>query len=265
MKNIFYSILIFFGSAFCVFSQSNTGYLPPTSVTSPNDWTDPSNAFASDDVWSSVDYGVSCPCPYVFLSWDKGETFTPGKLMGPYNTSDSWFEVGGTSDLWEHDWKKNEFNNENFILKISNPIQYLFQGYNNFSFSIPEYSKIDGIAIKLESHHVYSYHIYVDQILVNVYYTPLFSNNNSEFSLTNLAFYPNPFSSLTTLKLNSDRYLTHASVTLYNSIGQQVNQINNISGQEIILHRNGLPAGLYTARLIENDKVVASERLLIVD
>jgi hypothetical protein len=48
-------------------------------------------------------------------------------------------------------------------------------------------------------------------------------------------------------------------------MGQTVNQINNISGQEFILYRNELPAGLYIARLIENNKVVASERLLIVD
>jgi hypothetical protein len=265
MKNLFYSILVFWGTAFSVFSQSNTGFLPPTSVTSPNDWTDPSNAFTSDNVWSSVDYGAGCACPFVYLSWNNGENFTQGKILGPYDTSDSWDIEGGTTDLWEHDWKQNEFTNENFILKISNPATNLFQGYNNFGFSIPESSRIDGIAIKVESHHVYFYHLYVDQILVNVYYTPILINNNSEFSITNLTFYPNPFSSSTTLKWNSNKYLTQASLTIYNSMGQTVNQINNISGQEFILYRNELPAGLYIARLIENNKVVASERLLIVD
>jgi len=75
--------------------------------------------------------------------------------------------------------------------------------------------------------------------------------------------YPNPFSSSTTLQTNI--FLKNAIVTVYNSYGQTVKQIENISGQTVTLFRDNLPSGLYFIRLIEGNKIIAANKLIITD
>lgn len=89
------------------------------------------------------------------------------------------------------------------------------------------------------------------------------SINESAISQNNVSIYPNPFSSLTTL--HTDNLFKNATLTVYNSFGQQVKQLKNIFGQTITLHRDNLPSGLYLLRLTQDSKVIATEKLLITD
>lgn len=75
--------------------------------------------------------------------------------------------------------------------------------------------------------------------------------------------YPNPFSSYTSLK--SAINLKDATLRVYNSFGQAINQINNLSGQTIIFHRDKLPSGLYFIRLTQDNKTIATDKLIITD
>ena len=75
--------------------------------------------------------------------------------------------------------------------------------------------------------------------------------------------FPNPFSYSTTIW--TDIFLKNASLTVYNLQGQVVKQILGISAKSITLYRNNLPDGMYFFRLIENNKVIASEKLIITD
>ncbi len=85
-----------------------------------------------------------------------------------------------------------------------------------------------------------------------------------ENSITgNVFVYPNPFSAQTTLRTNN--ILKHASLKVFNSLGQTVKQIKNISGQTYTLLRDNLPSGLYFLRLTEDNKTFASGKLLITD
>lgn len=77
------------------------------------------------------------------------------------------------------------------------------------------------------------------------------------------SIYPNPFSCLTTVKTN--QHLVNASLTIYNSLGQQVKQINNISGQTLTLNRDNLPAGLYYIHLSEEGKILLTDKLVVND
>ncbi|MBI4931290.1 MAG: T9SS type A sorting domain-containing protein [Bacteroidetes bacterium] len=70
--------------------------------------------------------------------------------------------------------------------------------------------------------------------------------NENNYQQT-VSLYPNPFSTQTTLQL--DKTLKNATLTVYNSFGQQVKQLKNINGQAITLHRDNLPSGLYFIRL----------------
>jgi len=84
---------------------------------------------------------------------------------------------------------------------------------------------------------------------------------NSSTEIFNL--YPNPFSSLTTLQ--TDKLLANATLTVYNSFGQTVQQIKNISGQTVTLSRDNLPSGLYLVRLTQDNKVIAIDKLVVSD
>ncbi len=76
-----------------------------------------------------------------------------------------------------------------------------------------------------------------------------------------LHIYPNPFCLTTTLQVNED--LKNATLIVYNSFGQQVKQIKNISGQTVTFHRENLVSGLYFIQLTQDNKVISSNNLVI--
>ena len=83
-------------------------------------------------------------------------------------------------------------------------------------------------------------------------------SNNNHFSI-----FPNPFISSTTIETTYD--LKNASLTVYNAYGQALKQVNNISGQTGVLSRDNLTSGLYIIRLTEENKIIAEEKLIIID
>ncbi|OFX29112.1 MAG: hypothetical protein A2X08_01380 [Bacteroidetes bacterium GWA2_32_17] len=86
----------------------------------------------------------------------------------------------------------------------------------------------------------------------------------NELSLQNkFSVYPNPFSVETTLKIN--RNFKNATLTVYNSFGQAVKQIDNLAGQTIIFNRDNLPSGLHFIRLTQENKVIATDKIIITD
>ncbi len=83
------------------------------------------------------------------------------------------------------------------------------------------------------------------------------------YSNKSLSISPNPFSSQTSLQ--SDNFLQNATLTLYNSFGQEVKQIAIINSQSTIINRENLPSGLYFIRLTEDGKILAADKLVITD
>jgi hypothetical protein len=75
--------------------------------------------------------------------------------------------------------------------------------------------------------------------------------------------YPNPFTSTTTFQSKST--LKNATAIIYNSMGQEVKQIKNISGNSFNIERDNLHAGLYFINLAEGDKIISTEKFVISD
>lgn len=75
------------------------------------------------------------------------------------------------------------------------------------------------------------------------------------------SLYPNPLLSEATLTVN--KHLFNASLTIYNSVGQIVRQIRNISGHSYSIQRKNLPSGLYFLSLAQDQLTFPIERLLI--
>jgi hypothetical protein len=168
-KNILLLLLI----APLFVSAQSTGFMAPTATPSPNGgWTDPANAFVSDDVYTTVPHQSGCRCPFIYLSWDNGSSYSSPQLVGPFGTVDNVLTVGSSSDLWGHAWTGTELTNSNFRLKIANPSTLIEQGYGDFNFVIPAGAIITGIEVRVEQHGDASYTTeFIDLIQVNIHYT----------------------------------------------------------------------------------------------
>ncbi|NOZ46297.1 MAG: T9SS type A sorting domain-containing protein [Chlorobi bacterium] len=78
-----------------------------------------------------------------------------------------------------------------------------------------------------------------------------------------ILIYPNPFSIQATLK--TEYSMNNSILTIYNSFGKKVKQIENISGKMVTFSRNGLSKGFYYLFLTENNKVLAIKKLIIIN
>ncbi len=89
------------------------------------------------------------------------------------------------------------------------------------------------------------------------------TNINENTEQLSISIYPNPFSTSTTLQTNYN--LKGATLTIYNTLGQTVKQIENVSEQTILLNRENLISGIYFIRLTQGNKVIVSDKLIIRD
>ena len=72
---------------------------------------------------------------------------------------------------------------------------------------------------------------------------------------------PNPFSDQAVL--HTDVSLNDATLTVYNTLGKAVKQINNITGQTVTLSREGLSNGIYLVRITENGQTITTEKVVV--
>jgi hypothetical protein len=91
--------------------------------------------------------------------------------------------------------------------------------------------------------------------------TNLSSNENSDETI--FSIFPNPFSTATTLQTIGN--LKNATLTIYNSLGSKVKQVKNITGQTVYLLRENFQSGLYFIQLTDENKIIAVEKLIIID
>jgi hypothetical protein len=73
--------------------------------------------------------------------------------------------------------------------------------------------------------------------------------------------FPNPFSNNTVLQ--TDNFLHNATLIVENIFGQTVKQIKYISGPTITLFRDNLPSGMYFIQLSQDDKIIATNKIII--
>jgi hypothetical protein len=93
--------------------------------------------------------------------------------------------------------------------------------------------------------------------------SPCITGINELTIKSSLTIFPNPFSIQTTLQ--TDKALKDATLTLYNALGQQARQVNNISGLTLTLHRDNLTSGLYYLQLTQDHQTIATDKLVITD
>jgi hypothetical protein len=92
--------------------------------------------------------------------------------------------------------------------------------------------------------------------------SPLTGIQNLE-NQNGILVYPNPFNSSSTIQLNKP--VNNAELNIYNMYGQKIKTTNNISGDKIKIDRDNLPGGIYFIRLTQDNKVIATDKLIIID
>lgn len=79
--------------------------------------------------------------------------------------------------------------------------------------------------------------------------------------LEGCSIYPNPFNTTATIRF--DKPLHEAVIKIYNTCGQKVQEITHISGMEVQISRNNLPAGIYFLQLTAANKIISTAQLVI--
>ena len=80
-------------------------------------------------------------------------------------------------------------------------------------------------------------------------------NSNQSF------FYPNPFSFETIISF--DINLINADLKVYNTFGEEIKEVKNISGREIKINRDQLTEGIYFYKIIQDNKLFSAGKLVV--
>lgn len=74
--------------------------------------------------------------------------------------------------------------------------------------------------------------------------------------------YPNPFANTATLKINSSTILKNAEFKIYDVLGKEVKQIK-VDASEITINRDELGNGIYFYKLINDEAIIATGKLIV--
>jgi hypothetical protein len=82
-------------------------------------------------------------------------------------------------------------------------------------------------------------------------------------SSSKISFTPNPFR--TELTITTTDRLQDATINVYNMIGQMVKQTKHLNDSKIVFNSENLNPGIYLVQLFQNGKLLASEKVSLVD
>tara|TARA_R110001592_G_scaffold351907_1_gene649363 strand:- start:151 stop:1971 length:1821 start_codon:yes stop_codon:yes gene_type:complete len=91
--------------------------------------------------------------------------------------------------------------------------------------------------------------------------TVIITGINELINENQVKVFPNPFSKTTNLQMSVE--LKNATLNIYNSFGQVVKTINNISGNSISIQRDNLVSGIYFFQLRDKNKKLLTGRIII--
>lgn len=92
------------------------------------------------------------------------------------------------------------------------------------------------------------------------YNHPLTSVQENHDELTT-TIYPNPFTDYTTLQLTKP--LHNTTLTVFDILGNEVKRIENLSGKEIKISRNGMSRGMYFFRIVDGTTNVGQGKMVV--
>ena len=115
--------------------------------------------------------------------------------------------------------------------------------------------------MKLIAYSDKSYFCKVDSIIKSININCVTSIHEPDKLDNLLTISPNPFSNHATLSTKFP--IQNGIFILKNTLGQILVQINSIYGQNFTIYRENLSNGLYTGQIIQDNKVIATKKIII--
>lgn len=84
--------------------------------------------------------------------------------------------------------------------------------------------------------------------------------NEGAAEISSVSVFPNPFAEQTTLTIK-DVQISKGKLEIYDVLGNKVRSMENLSGNNFIIAREGLPAGIYFYTLSEKNSILAKGKI----
>ena len=85
----------------------------------------------------------------------------------------------------------------------------------------------------------------------------------TDYSDLRLRIYPNPFKTTTTIFIDDKLLTSPLKIRIYDIFGREIRRINKIRNNEINITRDDLTGGLYFIKVIRDDKIIDSRKIII--
>ncbi|RJQ28024.1 DNRLRE domain-containing protein, partial [Candidatus Parcubacteria bacterium] len=80
-----------------------------------------------------IDSLLDSPFSCIQLSWDGGNSWTPGKQINLSSKELTPYYFGNSSDVWERNWNYSDFSNSNFRVRVVNGDNNIYAANRDFS------------------------------------------------------------------------------------------------------------------------------------
>lgn len=255
----------------------NTGHDGPNSIV-----TDTISAYTVNNN-SSFIYVIRNPytqgCETTLQFWHKYDidSLDYGEIEASYDGGNSWVPVSDTSGVdpyWSYFWWDMDFHEvaQNYTwhnLRITGTSDgWIMSKFNWQWWMAVDRDTIianpDSLMIKFSFHSDSDFDNkegwMIDQIWVAAEYEGCGSAKNYELE-ENMEIYPNPVTTSTVIHLKKS--VKNGSLSLFNSFGQEVMTLSELSGNEIYFSPDNLKSGIYIIRITDNGQFIASHRIVI--
>jgi hypothetical protein len=129
---------------------------------------------------------------------------------------------------------------------------------NNTEQEYPISTKLTSLPSNLKCTVYFSDNTFPSDVLLNYPYSN--TAGISDLNLAEASVFPNPFVNSTTISVSNN--FSNATLTIFDMLGNKVQQLQNLSGRIITIERNDLLTGIYFYQLIEDNKLVVKGKLL---
>jgi hypothetical protein len=212
------------------------------------------------------------PSSYIIRMVDNTKGYNHGIIdsnyyFHPYNPDNFEFIPPSTTNNFET-WKLNSGYDANsktsfvsWTLPTSDDTLFMNQTDNIMSINLGQNEYLD-----LDSNIVcgtLTLQPYTSKILISTNNICSISSINGNKNNISYTITPNPFSYQTNINLSENT--TNSSLIVYNLFGQVISETNNIPGKTVVIERNNLPSGLYNFKLVQNNKILISDKVLVID
>ena len=88
------------------------------------------------------------------------------------------------------------------------------------------------------------------------------SVNENDFRYPKSYSYPNPFKTFFTIKIDSNEVLSNANLSIFDLIGNKVEDVNGLYQNEFLIDRKNLKSGMYIYYVKQNDKLISKGKII---